>query len=293
MKTLLSFAVIVLCVFNTSINAQERYTVDGQEYTLNTEIDGPLTLLWNTINGEYRYFSKKGEAISELKNSKVNREYNEDYKETLRGQTQDFPTDLSKVKFTLPDLSKFFVAYNRSADPNFKHDTSSVQLNVRLGAFAGISNGVYTTNPTNALSVVAGIDVEIIENVRLKRHSAVMRFKQTFENSDTEFSSSQLSLNYRFKFVKTPKLDVFINTKFVTYTYSKRQLPITENGVVVGTRSATGGSFQAPVAFGLGADYALGNGYITFCYNDIVGIGLDNIDGNFPTDFTLGYKFNL
>ena len=108
----------------------------------------------------------------------------------------------------------------------------------------------------------------------------VVRFKQTLENSDTNYSSSQFSLNYRFKFVKSSKLDVFINTKFVAYTYIKNE-------------STSGGSFQAPIAFGLGADYAVGNGYITFSYNDIVGLGIENVDGNFPVDFTLGYKFKL
>ena len=156
-----------------------------------------------------------------------------------------------------------------------------------------MSNSVYTTNPTNALSLIAGIDFEIVDNVRLKRHSIVIRFKQTFENSETKFSSSQHSLNYRFKFIKSAKFDVFINTKFITYTYSNREIPIKVNGVVVRTESESGGSFNAPAAFGIGADYAVGNGYITFCYNDIVAIGVDNKDSNFPVDFTLGYKLNL
>jgi len=36
----------------------------------------------------------------------------------------------------------------------------------------------------------------------------------------------------------------------------------------------------------------LGNGYLFFTYNDIVGLGIDS-NGEFPVDFTLGYKFNL
>ena len=292
MKTLLSLIAVTLFLFVTTLNAQQQYTVDGKQYSLHTEIEGPLTLLWNTIEGEYRYFSKKGNDISELKNSKVDGKYQEDYKETLRTQTQDHSIDLAKINFTRPSLASFFVAYNTAADSNFTHESPSVELKTRLGAFGGISNNVYTINPTNALSPVLGIDFEIVDESKLKRHSMVVRFKQTLENSDTSYSASQFSLNYRFKFVKSSKLDVFINTKFVTYTYIKNEFTIIENGITR-MESSSGSSFQAPIAFGLGADYAVGNGYITFCYNDIVGLGIENVDGNFPVDFTLGYKFNL
>ena len=293
MKTLLSFAIMALFLFANTLNAQQQYTVDGKEYTLNTEIEGPLTLLWNVIDGEYRYFSKKGNTIEELKNTKVNGKYQEEFKDVLRNQTSDASIELAKVKFTRPGLSKFFVSYNKANDPNFSHDDSSVKLQFRLGAFAGISNNVYSNNPENDLAPVGGLDFEVVDEVKLKRHGVVIRFRQAFEHGDTK-SSSQLSMNYRFKFVKSPKLDVFINTKFVAWTYSKREL------VVVNTETSTttivdksGGNFNAPAAFGLGADYALGNGYITFQYNDIVALGVSSQDDNFPVDFTLGYKFNL
>jgi hypothetical protein len=292
MKTLLSLLAVPLFLFVTTLNAQQQYTVDGKQHSLIMEIEGPLTLLWNTIDGEYRYFSKKGNDILELKNSKVDGKYQEDYKETLRAQTQEYPIDLAKVNFTRPSLANFFVAYNKAADPNFMYESPSVQLKTRLAAFGGISNNVYTENSTNALSPVLGIDFEIVDESKLKRHSMVVRFKQTLENSDTNYSASQFSLNYRFKFVKSSKLDVFINTKFVAYTYIKNETTFMEDGITR-IESNSGGSFQAPIAFGLGADYAVGKGYITFCYNDIVGLGIENVDGNFPVDFTLGYKFNL
>ena len=293
MKILLSFAIMALFLFANTLNAQQQYTVDGKEYTLNTEIEGPLTLLWNVIDGEYRYFSKKGNTIEELKNTKVDGKYQEQFKDVLRNQTSDASIELAKVKFTRPGLSKFFVSYNKTTDPSFSHDDSSIKLQLRLGAFAGISNNVYSNNPENDLAPVGGLDFEVLDGVKLKRHAVVIRFRQAFEHGDTK-SSSQLSMNYRFKFVKTPKFDVFINTKFVAWTYSKREL------MVVNTETSTttiveksGGNFNAPAAFGLGADYAVGNGYITFQYNDIVALGVSSQDDNFPVDFTLGYKFNL
>ena len=56
--------------------------------------------------------------------------------------------------------------------------------------------------------------------------------------------------------------------------------------------SDSSGDFQALGNFGIGFDYAIGNGYLTFTYNDIIGLSLDT-NGEFPLDLTLGYKFNL
>jgi len=295
MKTLLSFAILALCLVVTKTNAQEKYTVEGKQYSLFTEIDGPLTLLWNTIDGEYRYFSKKGDAILELRNTKIDGKFQKEYKETLTLQTSDVPLSVEDLNLTRPSLSTFFVKYNKAKDANFSHETKSIKIKTRLGVFGGVSNSIFRNNPTNALAPVAGIDFEIVDNVKLRRHSIVLRFKQTFENSETKSSSSQVSLNYRLKFIKTPKFDAFINTKFAAYTYSTREFSI-ENGPanapVTTIVKESGGNIAAPAAFGIGADYAVGNGYITFSYNDIVALGVTS-NGAFPTDFTLGYKFNL
>ncbi len=286
MKTLLSFTIVALFLFATSLNAQQQYTVDGKEYSLNTEIEGPLTLLWNVIDGEYRYFLKKGNTVEELKNTKVDGKYQEEFKEVLNEQTSGSGVKLSNVKFTRPGLSDVVVEYNKVTDPSFAYKEPSVALKFRLGVFAGISNNVYSSNIDNDLGPVGGIDFEVVDEVKLRRHSVVVRFRQAFKYGITKFSS-QLSMNYRFKFVKTPKLDIFINTKFVAWTYSERELP---TDPVSETSSS---NFNAPAAFGLGADYAVGNGYITFQYNDIVAVGVSNQDDNFPVDFTVGYKFNL
>lgn len=296
MKSLLSIFALFFILSAATLQAQQQYTVDGQEYTLNTEVEGTLTLLWNTVEGEYRYFSKKGNDIVELKNTKQNGDYQEEYKETLRQQTSDASVSTEKVKLTLPSLHAFFVTYNKKKDPNFAETEKSIDLDFRLGAFAGVSNSVYTGNPNNALQAVAGIDFELIDAVKLKRHAMVLRFKQTFESSEYKYSASQLSLNYRFKFVKTPKFDAFINTKFAALTFSKREQTYISDAQVVPpltyTENSSGSDFSAPITFGLGADYKVGNGYITFNYNDIVGLSVDS-NGEFPIDFTLGYKFNL
>ncbi len=294
MKSLLPIFVFCFFLFATTLQAQQQYTVEGQTYNLNTEVEGTLTLLWNTVNGEYRYFSKKGNDIAELKNTKQKGDYQEEYKEILKQQTSDAVVSTEKVKLTLPSLHVFFVAYNKKKDPNFSEEEKSIDLDFRLGVFGGVSNSVYTQNPTNALQAVAGIDFELIDAVKLKRHAMVLRFKQTFESSDYKYSASQLSLNYRFKFVKTPKFDAFVNCKFVALTFSKRELSYFSetNPPVLIVENSSGSDFNAPVTFGIGADYKVGNGYITFNYNDIVGLNVESND-EFPIDFTLGYKFNL
>ncbi|CAM3315709.1 hypothetical protein [Aequorivita lipolytica] len=294
MKSLLFVFALFLLLFTENLQAQQQYAIDGQTYTLNTEVEGSLTLLWNTIDGEYRYFSKKGENIVELKNTKQNGDYQEEYKETLQQQTSDAMVSTEKVKLTLPSLHDFFVQYNKKKDPSFNETENSIDPGLRLGAFAGLSNSVYTENPTNALQAVAGLDLELVDDIKLKRHAMVLRFKQTFESSDNKYSASQFSLNYRFKFVKTPKFDAFINCKFVSFTHSKREVTTVIETLppIIITENNSGSDFNAPVTFGIGADYKVGNGYITFNYNDIVGLNVESND-KFPVDFTLGYKFNL
>lgn len=278
MKTLLSLSLLFFLLAISTIHGQEQFTVNGKQYILKTEAEGTITLLWNTIEGEYRYFSKKGLEIQELKNSRIDGKYQEEYKQVLKMQTSDRSISVDKVKLTLNSLKDFYNDYNSSVDPNYSVEKKSIQLKTRLGAFVGVSNNIFARNPEITSSPTAGIDFEIFEQANLVRHSLVIQFKQTFENSSYKYSVSQFSLNYRFKFVKTETFNMYINTKFAEYYHW--------------VTTISGGGFQAPVTFGLGADYALGNGYITFSYNDIVGLGIDN-NGKFPIDFSLGYKINL
>jgi hypothetical protein len=279
-----------------ALYAQDTYTIDGKQYSLVTEVEGDLSLLWNSIEGEFRYFSKKGIEIIELKNTKKEKKYQEEYKDVLRSQTSGSSVPVDDVKLTLKSLRDFFNTYNSEMNPDYLVAENIIQLKTRLGAFIGFSNNVYTQNPDNTILPTAGIDFEVFEKDQLLRHSLVFQFKHTFENSDYKYSSSQISLNYRFKFVRSGKFDAFINTKFAAYNHVNKEIVVNEtdqnNNTTTTTIRKSGGSFQAPVTFGIGADYLLGNGYLTFSYNDIFGLGIDS-NGEFPTDFSIGYKFNL
>jgi Tfp pilus assembly protein PilE len=293
MKRILIIISLVLLAQLQAI-AQESYTVDGQSYSLKTEVDGAITLLWNTIDGDYRYFAKKENAITELKNSKIDGKYQQEFKESLQLLTTDNPVSTDKVNLTLVSLRNYINSYNKQVDPSFSNERPSIKLGARLGVFAGVSNAIFTQNPNNTLLPVVGIDFELIDEVKLKRHSVVLRLKQTFENNEFQYNATQASLNYRLKFVKTETLDIFLNTKFASYTYSSRDDFLVEdpNTGDIAQQSSSGGDFTAHGIFGLGADYKLGNGYLFFTYNDIVGLGLDS-NNEFPLDFTLGYKITL
>lgn len=288
MRTLQSLLFLTFLIFTTSIFAQKNYTVQGEQISLYTEIEGDITLLWNIIDGEYRYFIKKGNTISELKNTEVDKDYQEEYKQVLKEKTSDQDLSVKKLKLTKGSLSPFFIEYNTLTDPDYDSGKEPIQIKLRLGAFIGVTNVIYTENPSNQSLPSLGLDFEIVDNVKLKRHSLLFQFEQIFEASDYKYSSSEFSLSYRFKFIKKEKLDVFINTKFASFAHEVVPELDDEGEIVLNT----GDSFNALLNFGVGMDYALGNGYLSFLYGDIVSV-TDDTNGEFPLDFTLGYKFNL
>src|SRR5690606_400965 len=101
--------------------------------------------------------------------TKQNGDYQEEYKEVLKQQTSDAAVPTENVKLTLPSLHDFFVEYNKKKDPSFSDEKSSIELQLRLGAFVGVGNSIFTENPTNALQPLAGIDLELVDVVKLKR----------------------------------------------------------------------------------------------------------------------------
>jgi hypothetical protein len=121
----------------------------------------------------------------------------------------------------------------------------------------------------------------------------LIRLANTFESSDYKYNAFQASLNYRFKFVMQSKLDVYANVKFVSYTTFNSEFIIDQSDATETTVVPTSGdSFDFPVTLGLGADYALGNGYLTLLFDDLVGLNVDG-NGEFPLNLQLGYKITL
>jgi len=290
MKTLKTITYLCFLFFSCTLFAQENYSVNGETYSLKTEVSGTLTLLWNTIDKEYRYFAKKGDVITELKNTAVGRKFQEEYKESLVVLTNDAPVAVTRVKLTLVSLRTFFNEYNKKVDPSYVVNSESIALQTRLGIFGGVSNHIFTSNPENELTPVVGIEFEVFDEKMLPSHAIVFQFRQSFKSDEFRYSSTQFALNYRFKFIKSEAVSVYVNTKLITYTYSEREIDTTLNPTL--SSKLSGGALQAPIIFGLGADIKLGNGFVMLGYNDALGLTIDD-NGEFPLDFTLGYKLNL
>ena len=293
MKRLLILCCVLFAPFYVSAQTAS-YTVNGTELELRTDVEGPLTLLWNIIDQEYRYFIKKEETIVAIVNEKVGKKYTDSYKKQLDTLTEDFPVSSDKTNLTLASLRKFVNAYNTQADPNYVINSTTVsKIDLRLGGFVGITNSVFTNNPENISNSQLGVDFEILDAVALPRHAIVVQYKQTLSSDEFDFSSSQFSINHRFKFVNSEKIAVYLNTKLITYTRSSRgDSEIDEEIALEIEELNDGGNFQGPILFGLGADIALGKGFLTLNYHDAYSFFLDD-NGEFPVDVSIGYKFNL
>lgn len=287
---LLPFLFLVLS--SVSMKAQEQIDVNGKIYTVFAEANGAIDLLYNKLDGEFRYLARKGNSITELKNTKKNGEYQEEYRTDIKMLTADENLAVEDVNLTVPSLKEFFDKYNALKDPNYAAKDYNVKLITRLGAFAGVTNNVYFLNPENKLAPQIGIDFELASEKLLKRHAVIVQFVQQFASSDYDFSFTEFSLNYRFKFIKSQKFDVFVNTKFASYVHISRDITVINDNGTVDTFSGNGGDLRVPGSFGLGADIALGKGYLTLNYNDIVSLGLEN-NGEFPVNLTVGYKVGL
>ena len=289
LKTLL-FA--VLLVFFSHSFAQKSYTVNGETLSLKTEVSGTIDLLWNTFNKQYRYFVQKDGQIYELTNTRVDRKFQDEYKATLAELTSGSGLSTDRVRLTLAGLRSFINDYNASVDPNYESNSETIALEMRLGGFAGVTNNRYTSNPQNSIAPLVGIEFEILDSKLLARHAIVFQFRQSFPTDDWDYTASQLSLNYRFKFINKETVSVFANARLATYTYSKTVIASTDPAQNSADLEISGGNTQAPILLGLGADIKLGNGFLVLGYNDIVGLTIDD-NGEFPVDFTVGYKFNL
>lgn len=296
---LLFLFAVLFCIGITS--AQTQYVIEGKTYTLTTEFEGTLSLLYTSIDNEIRFFSKKGTDIKELTNTKNNGDYNEAYKEVLRDQTDGSMDDLDDIKLTLGSLRNFYNTYNKSKNSAYEYDENPIRLETRLGGFVGVSNTAYAENPTNTNHLTVGAEVEFRDANVLRRHAIAFRLKQTLSTDEHDYSETNFSFNYRFKPIVSEKFDAFIQIKVAEYLYSNYNSLVTisnpdPNGGpdIVTTQLAEdkGGNFNFAGALGIGADYKVGNGFITFTYDDIVSVTQDN-NGNFPLDFTVGYKFIL
>lgn len=285
---------LVFTLFTLTASAQISHTIDGKSYDLTEEITGKTSLFYTIIEGEYRYFIKKNDAITELTNTRdANGKYQEEYKEILSIVTADAAMDISNVKLTLPSLKTFIDEYNKKTDLDYRMQAERPKAQARVGGFAGISNNPFVTNPDNTITPIFGAELELYD-AKAARHSLAFGFKQSLKSGDFKYSSSQFSIGYRFRIINKESFSIYPQATLATYTFSSTEVTtVSTDGLTTTTSTERGSTLDAPVILGLGADIKLGNGYLTLSMNELVAlINIEN-QGNFPLDLRLGYKFNL
>ncbi len=279
----------------TLIHAQASYTVNGETLQLKTEVEGTLDLLWNIIDDEYRYFIRTSDnTITELVNTRDdNDNYNEQYKTTLANATSGAGNSTDKVNLTLPSLITYIEAYNKSQDANFKSTHFKSKAQLRLQVFGGITNSPFVNNPENIKTPVFGAELEVSEGKESPRHSGFIQIRHVLDDEESfPYSTTELSLGYRFRFIRSRGFNLFADVKVATVNISKGRISESE-GLVVYNKEATNTAFDVPFVFGIGADIRISNrSFITLGYNQLFAVLLDN-QGNFSTDVTLGYKVQL
>ena len=287
---------LILCFLlsYTFTQAQESYTVDGETLQLKTEVDGKLDLLWNIIDGKYRYFLRNSNGtITELKNTKdSNNDYQEEYKTVLQNATEGSNLSTKKLNLTLFSLKEFIDNYNQKSDTTYQTQVSRNGVTFRLGAFGGITNSPFVGNPENLKTPQFGAELEVLETKNLTRHAVFMQLKHVLEHDDLQYSTTELSLGYRFRFINKQSFSLYGNMKFATLNFSNATVTTTSGGNTT-TQEFNETAFDVPFIFGIGADIRVTeNSFITLGYNELFALLLDN-QGNFSTNITIGYKFNL
>ncbi|MEO1030362.1 MAG: hypothetical protein AAFX55_03105 [Bacteroidota bacterium] len=269
--------------------SQQTYTVNGETLELNTEIDGQLDLLWNIIDGKYRYFVRSEDgSVIELKNTKgSNNDYQEEYKSTLSNLTNGMSTD--KLKLTLYSLRNYLDAYNASVDSNYNVVSSERSVQFRLGFSGGITNNPFVGNPDNTNTAMVGAELEIFEANVLPRHSGFLQARHTFDSDDFPYSTTEFSIGYRYRFINKESFSIYGQVKLATLNFSNVTFA-DENDMEIDSSDT---AFDIPFIFGVGSDIKVGdNSFITIIYGELFALLLDN-QGNFSTDIAIGYKFNL
>lgn len=293
MKKLICLLCIVFGLAFAQAQTQEDiYIVNDEQMLLKKEVDGKLDLLWNIIDDNYRYFVRnESNKIIELVNTKKDGEYQEEYKALLNELTNG-SMSTERLNLTLFSLKEFIDSYNISVDPNYVSTAKRNKLQFRLGVFGGITNSPFITNPDNLTTPYFGGELEVLDVDQISRHAAFLQIKHVLEQDELQYSTTELALGYRFRVINKAKFSLYGNMKFATVNFSNAVVVTNDNGTIT-TEKFNETAFDVPFIFGVGADIRVTeNSFITLAYNELFALFLDN-QGNFSTDFSVGYKFNL
>lgn len=287
MRKVLVFLSFFMC--SLTVIAQETYTVDGNTYELKTEVSGTIDLLWNIIDGRYRYFVKKDAQIIELKNSKgADNKFQEEYKSTLSDLTQGSNFSTDKLNLTLFSLRSFIDDYNAQVDPNYSKESNDIKIESRLLFFGGVSNNPFIENPTNKTNPLFGAEIEFTEAINLPRHALFFQVKHVLSSDEFKYSITQFGVGYRFRIIRQRSFNIYANLTAATFGFTNNEFVIDDEVI-----EDSGSTFDAPFIFGVGADYRISDSsFITLTYDELFALLLDT-EGNFSTHISIGYKIIL
>ena len=290
MKKVILLICLLMCF--SFIEAQETYMVDGETLVLKSEVDGKLDLLWNIIDNNYRYFVRTdGNKVIELKNTKIDGVFQEEYKSLLTELT-DSSMSTDRLNLTLFSLKEFIDKYNGSVDTAYQSTAIRNKLQYRIGVFGGITNSPFITNPDNLTTPLFGGELEVLDVDQISRHAVFLQLKHVLEQKELKYSTTEIALGYRFRFINKESFSLYANVKFATINFSNAMV-VTDNNGTITTEEFNETAFDVPFIFGLGTDIRISeNSFITLAYNELFALLLDN-QGNFSQDFSIGYKFNL
>jgi hypothetical protein len=216
------------------------------------------------------------------------------YKEQLRSLAGDAKLRIQDVKFVLYSLRHFTNSYNALVQEGYSFNEATDDIHHRIGLFVGLSNNIYTHNPQNILAPMLSLEYEFFDPNLAPRHVAFLQLRHSFKQDAYRYSSTQFSINYRFKALYFSGFNVHLDAELATFLYSEDNIRITDTtGEVTAIKKESGFSFTAPFNFGVGTDIRVTEkSFISLSYNDIFSIVLDG-NGHFPVDFSIGYKYDL
>ena len=279
-----SFILVLFTIVFASSYAQETVLIEDNEVTLIKAADGQLDLFWCIYLREYRFFVKTANGTL----TELNESGSPDYKTQLLDLTNNYKTT-SDLKYRLNPLTDYINDYNASQDPNYVVFESANKLKWNMAAMGGITNNPFVTNGDNTLNPMLGLELEVAGNVASPKHSGFVQLRHAFKSDEFEYQTTEFSLGYRYRFLRKDAFNVFAQVKFATLNFSDASILNAENTEV----TITDTSFDIPFIFGIGTDIKLGeNSHLTFIYGELFALFLNN-QGNFPLDFSVGYRFNL
>lgn len=279
----------ILVLFFIGMNlcfAQLKTEINVIPVELKQATTGTLELHYCLFQRQYYFFIQLSDkTLIALSKDQTSSNF---YKTKLSELTDNYG-DTTALAYDLKPLKSYINSYNTSLDPNQAIYKEPKKLLWQGMLFTGFTNNPFVTNDSNILNALLGLELEVSGNVPVPRHSGFFQYRYAFSSNEFDYQTQEFALGYRYRLIRKSWGALFAQVKAATYNSSKATISNEENELV----SVDSNSFDAAFIFGIGADLKIGKkSYITLIYGELFALFLNN-QGNFPLDFSLGYKLKL